>query len=115
MTEEERAGSFHHKRVGSRAAIEDKLGKPCRLLAYPDGASSPTVRIAAARVFSAAFGTRFDYADGDQDPFDLARIDAYYLRTPRALDALVNDHSRGWLGWRRALRAVRRRAEWVSR
>lgn len=95
---------------GSREAIEDRLGRPCRLLAYPNGAAPRRVRQAAARHFAAAFGTRLGYADGGQDVFGLARVDAYYLRTPRALDALINDRWRGWLRWRRALRSLRRHA-----
>jgi peptidoglycan/xylan/chitin deacetylase (PgdA/CDA1 family) len=94
----------------SRAAIEDRLGQSCRLLAYPDGASSPRVRRVSARHFAGAFGTRLDYADRGQDVFDLARIDAYYLRTRRALDSLLMGRARSWLRWRRALRAVRRHA-----
>jgi peptidoglycan/xylan/chitin deacetylase (PgdA/CDA1 family) len=93
-----------------REAVEDRLGRPCKLLAYPDGSSSPRVRLAAAREFEAGFGTTLGYADGGQDLFDLARVDAYYLRTRRVLDALINDRARGWLRLRRALRAVRRQA-----
>ena len=87
----------------SREAIEDRLGQPCRLLAYPDGVSSPRVRRASARHFAAAFGTRLDYADRGQDIFDLARIDAYYLRTRQALDSLLIGRARSWLRWRRAI------------
>ena len=97
--------------VSSRATIEDQVGRSCRLLAYPYGTSTPTVRRAAAREFSAAFGTRLDYARDGQDPFDLARIDAFYLRSPRVRDALLGDRARGWFRWRRALRTVRRQAE----
>jgi len=97
--------------AGSRATIEDRLGRPCRLFAYPYGLSTPRVRRAAAREFAAAFGTRLDDARSDQDPFDLARVDACYLRSRRVLDALVNGRARGWLRRRRALRAVRRFAE----
>jgi peptidoglycan/xylan/chitin deacetylase (PgdA/CDA1 family) len=104
------AESLARELDGSRAAIEDRLGRPCRLLAYPYGLTSARVRRAAARRFAAGFGTRLDYAGGGQDPFDLARVDAYYLRSRRSLDALVAGRARGWLRWRRALRAVRRRA-----
>lgn len=94
--------------ASSRATIEDRLGRPCRLLAYPYGVSTPRVRRAAAREFAAAFGTRLDYAGADQDPFDLARVDAFYLGSRRVRDALIQDRARGWLRRRRALRAVRR-------
>lgn len=92
----------------SRATIEDRTGRPCRLLAYPYGRSSPGVRRAAARGYAAAFGTSQGYADSRQDPFALARIDAYYLRDPRVLARLLDGRAGGWLRRRRALRAVRR-------
>ncbi len=57
----------------SRAALEEHLGVPCEWLAYPYGRSSSWVRSVAARVYSAAFGTRLGTAHVRQDPFDLAR------------------------------------------
>jgi len=92
----------------SRETVEDRLGLPCPLLAYPYGATSARVRRTAGRHFDAAFGTRLDYAGGAQDPSELARLDAYYLRTRRSLDRLTTGTARGWLRWRRSLRAVRR-------
>lgn len=100
---------------GSRDTIEDRLGHPCRLLAYPNGSSSPQIRLEAARHVSAAFGTRLDYADGGRDPFDLSRIDAYYLRPRRPLESLIAGRARGWLRRRRVLRAVRRGAGSILR
>ena len=58
------------------------IGRPCRLLAYPYGSAEPRVRSAAARRYDAAFGTRLAYASAADDRFDIARIDAYYLRSP---------------------------------
>jgi peptidoglycan/xylan/chitin deacetylase (PgdA/CDA1 family) len=92
---------------GSRDAVEQNLGRPCRLLAYPYGRASPRVRRAAARHFAAAFGTRLDVADRTQRITHLSRIDAYYLRSRRNLDRLVSGRWRGWLGIRRTLRGVR--------
>jgi peptidoglycan/xylan/chitin deacetylase (PgdA/CDA1 family) len=93
---------------GSRDAIEQETGRPCRLLAYPYGRSTARVRRAAAHHFAAAFGTRLDAASAGQDRFDLARIDAYYLRSPRALERLTTGRWHGWLRRRRALRGVRK-------
>jgi len=95
---------------GARETIESMTGRPCRLLAYPYGRSSARVRLAAARHYDAAFGTTLDYANHSQDAYDLARVDAYYLRDPRVLAALIEGRAEGWLRRRRALRAVRRRA-----
>jgi peptidoglycan/xylan/chitin deacetylase (PgdA/CDA1 family) len=93
---------------GSRDAIEQRLRRPCRLLAYPDGVSTARVRRAAARHFDAAFGTRLDYASAFQDPHNLSRIEAYYLRSRRALDLLTTGRWHPWLRMRRMLRSARR-------
>jgi peptidoglycan/xylan/chitin deacetylase (PgdA/CDA1 family) len=93
---------------GSRDAIEQRTGRPCRLLAYPYGACDWRVRSAAARHFDAAFGTRLDYSRSFEDVFRLSRIDAHYLRSPRSLRALLDGRWRGWLRWRRTLRNARR-------
>ncbi len=93
---------------GSRDAIEQAFGRPCPLMAYPYGASDARVRAAASRSYGAAFGTRLAYASSGDDAFDIARIDAYYLRSGRALSLLVDGRWRRGLAFRRALRAVRR-------
>jgi peptidoglycan/xylan/chitin deacetylase (PgdA/CDA1 family) len=92
---------------GSRDAIEQKLGRPCPLLAYPYGLATERVRRAAARHFDAAVGTRLDLATAHDDAFDLARIDSHYLRSHGALERLLADRARAWLQGRRVLRAAR--------
>ena len=92
---------------GSRDAIEQRIGESCPLLAYPYGVAPPRVRRAASRHFAAAFGTRLDYATDSQGPFNLGRIDAYYLDSRLTLGALVRDRWRSRLRLRRALRAVK--------
>jgi peptidoglycan/xylan/chitin deacetylase (PgdA/CDA1 family) len=92
---------------GSRAEIEARLGASCPLLAYPYGNAPPPVRQLAAQHFDAALGTRLDLADRLDDAYALPRIDACYLRTPRALDRLISGRWQTWLRVRRTLREVR--------
>jgi peptidoglycan/xylan/chitin deacetylase (PgdA/CDA1 family) len=99
--------ALRHELRGARDAIEQRLGRPCRLLAYPYGIATARVRRAAARYFDAAFGTRLDYTSSFQDPHNLARIDAYYLRSRRALDRLASGRWQPWLRMRRMLRGAR--------
>ena len=94
--------------VGSRDEIEDRTASPCRLLAYPYGLADANVRAIASEHFDGAFTMRLDCADGAQDAFAISRIDAFYLRTPRALGALTSGLLRPRLRTRRALRAARR-------
>lgn len=100
-------GRLDAELTGARSAIEDHLGRPCRLFAYPYGRATPQVRRAAARRFAAAFGTRLDVATASQNIFDLARIDAYYLQSHAALQRLASGRLEAWLRVRRTLRAAR--------
>jgi peptidoglycan/xylan/chitin deacetylase (PgdA/CDA1 family) len=93
---------------GSRDAIEQRLGRPCRLLAYPYGRATPRVRRAAIRHFDAAFGTRLDFATAAEDPSHVSRIETHYLRSRRALERLLSGRWGPWLRGRRILRAARR-------
>jgi peptidoglycan/xylan/chitin deacetylase (PgdA/CDA1 family) len=95
----------------ARASVEDRIGQPCRLLAYPYGMSSPALRVAAARHYSAAFGTRLDVANVHQDHFDLARLDSHYFRSQAARESLLTEDVHARLRWRRSIRAVR---QWGS-
>jgi peptidoglycan/xylan/chitin deacetylase (PgdA/CDA1 family) len=99
--------ALHDELWGARDAVEQRLGRSCRLLAYPYGAANDEVRQAAADVFDAAFGTRLDLATAAQDRFDLARIDACYLGSPRPLERLLAGRAALWLRGRRLLRAAR--------
>jgi peptidoglycan/xylan/chitin deacetylase (PgdA/CDA1 family) len=92
---------------GSRDAIEDRLGVPCRLLAYPYGDAPARVRRAAAHHYAAALGTRLALTNAGQDRADLARVDACYLRSRHALDRLLSGRCGAWLGTRRVFREVR--------
>ncbi|MGE3818692.1 MAG: polysaccharide deacetylase family protein [Isosphaeraceae bacterium] len=99
----------------SRETIEARLQRPCRLLAYPYGANGPDLRRSAALHYTAALGTRLGYADARQDPFQLQRIDAFYLKTIRDLNALATNRWRSHLAFRDAFRTARGRAtRWLG-
>ncbi|WP_435008089.1 polysaccharide deacetylase family protein [Tundrisphaera lichenicola] len=93
--------------IRSRESIEQKIARPCRLFAYPYGASNATVRSLAARNYDAAFGTRLAYACSADDRFDIARIDGYYLRPRRAVELLISGRWHRRLAVRRVARMVR--------
>ena len=69
-------------------AIEQRLGRPCPLLAYPYGARSPRVRRRGRAALRGGLRHAARPRRRDAGPLhDLSRIDAYYLRSRRALDA----------------------------
>jgi hypothetical protein len=66
------------------------------------------VRRAAAHWFDAGLGTRHDEATARDDPHDLPRIDAFYLRSRSSLRCLMSGRRAGWLLVRRSMRRARR-------
>jgi peptidoglycan/xylan/chitin deacetylase (PgdA/CDA1 family) len=100
--------------IASRDRIEQIVGIPCPLLAYPYGSIDARVRLAASRIYKAAFGTRLAYASSSDNLHDLPRVDAYYLRSRQALSRLVAGDWDRRLGFRRAMRAVRGSVERVG-
>jgi peptidoglycan/xylan/chitin deacetylase (PgdA/CDA1 family) len=88
----------------SRQRLEDELGRPCRLVAYPYGECDGRVRAAArAAGYDAAFGLPGD-ATG-RDPFDVFRVGVWHGESPRrvAFKALPVVRSPLGLRLRRAL------------
>ena len=60
--------------VDSKTEIEDRIGRECRLLAYPYGETDDRVRAAAQRAgYLAAFGS----PGRPGDPFDIPRLGIY--------------------------------------
>ena len=65
----------------SRSRLEEKLGRPCRFLAYPYGENDARVRAAAARAgYEASFALRESFVAPDL--FALPRVDLYRKDTP---------------------------------
>lgn len=78
---------------GSRDDLEQRLGEPCPLIAYPYGIAPARVRRVAVQHFSAGFSTRLDRAQPSEDPMRISRIDSYELRSPRSVRALIEGGS----------------------
>lgn len=94
---------------GSSDAIAARLGRPYRLFAHPYGVTNREVG-GRCRLFDAAFGTKLAMTSSRDDAFNLPRVDAHYLRSPRVLDRLVDGRLGAWLMARRAMRSARRAA-----
>lgn len=90
-----------------RREIEDHTGQAVEALAYPFGASTPAVRRTASRHFRLACGTALRYVSAADDPLDLPRIDAYYLRSRFWFDHLMDPIGRCYLAARRRIRQLR--------
>lgn len=74
-------GELSRELQDSRSRLEDELGRPCTLLAYPYGENDGRVREAARRAgYAAAFALRETFAS--PDTFALPRVDLYRKDTP---------------------------------
>ena len=93
--------------VQCRDEVQQRLGRAVTSIAYPYGASSPEIRSIARTHFRLAVGTELTYLSRDSDPFDLPRLDAYYLRSRPSLEGLFKPSTRAYVAFRNALRSSR--------
>jgi peptidoglycan/xylan/chitin deacetylase (PgdA/CDA1 family) len=100
--------------VESQRQIGERTGQEVRVLAYPYGARSAGVEGLARQHFEAACGTRLSLAGPRSNPFDLERVDAYYLTPAGLAGKLETARARAYLMVRRVLRRARRlvRQDW---
>jgi peptidoglycan/xylan/chitin deacetylase (PgdA/CDA1 family) len=91
----------------SRAAIEERIGRPVHSFAYPYGESSSTAREAVRRHFPWACGTRLAYLSPASDPANLPRIDMYYLQKRLWFEELRSFRTSAYLEGRALLRGLR--------
>jgi peptidoglycan/xylan/chitin deacetylase (PgdA/CDA1 family) len=95
---------------GSKEQIEQRLGRPVRWLAYPYGASSPKVRVAARQQFELAVGTSLRFTPAQPDLMDLPRIDTFYLRGSFSIESLFTAPGNVYIGIRHQIRRIRKLA-----
>jgi peptidoglycan/xylan/chitin deacetylase (PgdA/CDA1 family) len=101
------AAEIDHELSASRAAIENRIGRPVGAFAYPYGESTPAVRSAVQRRFDLACGTRLGYLSSASDPIDLPRIDMYYLQKRLWFEAFRSTRGSAYLAARCVLRRLR--------
>jgi peptidoglycan/xylan/chitin deacetylase (PgdA/CDA1 family) len=86
--------------------IREELGRRPHGFAYPYGATSPTVRAAAARTFMWACTTELREITDPVDRAAVPRVDMYYFRAPGALESWGTPAFARRLQVRRGLRRV---------
>jgi peptidoglycan/xylan/chitin deacetylase (PgdA/CDA1 family) len=91
-----------------RRELEDRTGAAVTALCYPYGCSTPGVRRLVRQHYQLACGTTLQFVTPPTDPFDLPRIDAYYLRKPFWFKQVVCGDGETYLATRRILCRVRR-------
>jgi peptidoglycan/xylan/chitin deacetylase (PgdA/CDA1 family) len=92
---------------GSRADIEQRIGRAVDTFAYPYGDAPAAVQQAAGRVYKLAVSTRLAFVNRGSSALDLPRLDTYYLRDMRWFRGLSKPYGEAYLALRRWARRVR--------
>ena len=101
--------------TASKKAIEDAIGRAVDIFAYPYGVYDDTIRCLVAAHFTLACSAIFGFARSGSDPHALERLDMYYLKRPTLFRHLFSPEMGVYLGPRRHLRNLRRRApRWLN-
>lgn len=96
--------------LGSKEALEDRLGQPVTSFAYPFGLFDARSRAIVQEHFSVGVSDVLGFVEPASDPWTLERLDAYYLRTEPKFDAFF----RPWFpAYIRARNLPRRLRRWV--
>lgn len=95
--------------LSSRTAIEDRIGTVADTFAYPYGDFDPRVRQAVSRHFRLACGTKLGFLTASSEPWDLQRLDIYYLRERFWFRGLGKAYGLAYLTARGLVRSLRHR------
>jgi peptidoglycan/xylan/chitin deacetylase (PgdA/CDA1 family) len=93
--------------VGARDILQEGLGRPVSVFAYPYGLADPAARDAVAAHYRGACGVRLGTARPGDDRWRLPRVEMYYLRNRPAVHFVSTPLGRGYLRFRAVGRACR--------
>jgi len=94
----------------SKTLLEQRLQPRVDALAYPYGHFNAEVLAAASRYYRRACTTRLGRSGRQSDPWQLNRVDAYYLQRPQRFLKLLEGGLAGWLQFRQHLRDLKNMA-----
>jgi peptidoglycan/xylan/chitin deacetylase (PgdA/CDA1 family) len=93
--------------VASKHRLEDGLGRPVRVFAYPYGQAGVRHRALARKHYRAACGVALGTARATDDRHHLPRIDMYYYRHPAVFRLFGTALAEPYLGLRAAVLRLR--------
>jgi peptidoglycan/xylan/chitin deacetylase (PgdA/CDA1 family) len=98
--------SMEREIMNSKHAIEDRLGHPIDLFAYPYGRWSPVSKTVVRRAFAGACTTHLAVVGPRSDPLALPRVDAAYVTRRSMFAHLPDPWFSCYLDVRRAMRTA---------
>lgn len=99
--------------LGSKARLEDSIGRKVHSFAYPYGRFNSATRGLAAANFDGACSTKLGKYGSNDDLYTMNRLDAYYLGNHRVFEMLSTAAFDRYMLLRRCLRSVRSAAKSV--
>jgi len=97
----------HHEILQSKIDIQDHLGDDVTVFAYPFGNYNSNVKKSVQHYFEGACSTRLRSVRVNSDPFNLGRIDMYYLINHPVFNLLSTDMLEYYLKIRQILRDLK--------
>ena len=91
----------------SRQQIEDRLGSPVTLFAYPYGRWNSQVKDIVRSHFQGACSTKLGSVRAGGDPYMIRRIDSYFVANPMLFGRLTATSLACYLQFRQALRELK--------
>jgi len=91
----------------SKNLLEQRLQPQVDALAYPYGQFNAEVLATTSRYYRRACTTRLGRCGLQSDPWQLNRVDAYYLQRPQRFLKLLEGGLAGWLQFRQHLRDLK--------
>lgn len=91
----------------SKEMIQERLGRPVEVFAYPYGKYAQWTVDLARRHFTGACSTILGKATSGDDPGLLPRVDMYYLSSQRLMESLDTRGMDWYLGLRQAFRVTK--------
>jgi peptidoglycan/xylan/chitin deacetylase (PgdA/CDA1 family) len=90
----------------SKTIIEQKLGHAIDLFAFPYGKYNPTVLAEVENFYAGACSTELGLVSSRSKPFELERLEMFYLRDPLVFRSITRPLLNPYLSTRRWLRAL---------
>ncbi len=92
--------------VKSKCMIENELDHPVNLFAYPYGRFNETIKKCVRLTYRGALTAKPGLVKADSDPYELARVDTYYVRRPFLFKELASPFLFVYLSFRWRMRSI---------